>query len=236
LSPPQTADEKLDILIQQHQLLMGIITHLLQNQKTLMDLVETTLKDKDRTVETATDADRKEKKRSLVISDPLESTAPKISDWNRKDHQKIIAMVDSLNVEAVPTQVYRLLRSDRYRGNQPKLVKVVLSTSYQQKTVFSKVTSLCRIDGYKGVYIRPSMNPAERKLDYELTHSHTNGERITEAGQRFRKILENGTRMKRSAGKVFFELFSSQHLLRDTKRASNLQADARTMWVQARET
>jgi hypothetical protein len=97
-----------------------------------------------------------------------ESTATKPSERLEADKRTIIDLLDELEVEAIPTTVYRLPSKLPNGGNRPRLTKGVLSTSAQQKDVLHNANKLKNSINYSKTYIRPSMTREKRQLEYEL--------------------------------------------------------------------
>lgn len=170
LSAHDTSLENIKKTVDQSSVDSTILTQLLnlvvEQQKTLNNMFEVLCKEKEPPAET--DADLKEKKRSLVIAGLPESIQPLPSKRIEEDRQKIVKLLDALDTEAVPMQVYRLPRNPEYKGTQPRLTKVVLATSYQQRQTLSKASTVKTLPEHQGIFIRPSMNAEERKLDWKL--------------------------------------------------------------------
>uniref|UniRef100_A0A914D161 Uncharacterized protein n=1 Tax=Acrobeloides nanus TaxID=290746 RepID=A0A914D161_9BILA len=70
-------------------------------------------------------------------------------------------------IDAVPTSIYRL-PGNTTDSNRPRLFKVFLSTSAQQREVLKNAKKLKNSERFKGTWLRPSMTYEERQLDYEL--------------------------------------------------------------------
>lgn len=114
-----------------------------------------------------TSADDKERKRSIVIHGLPESTAAKASLKAKEDHESISTLLDEIDADAVPTSIYRL-PGNTNDSNRPRLLKVVLSTSAQQREVLKNAKKLKNSERFKGTWLRPSMTYEERQRDYEL--------------------------------------------------------------------
>ena len=160
-----TVQKLFDLVVAQQGILTSLLDLLLRNANDDVN-GDKTMETDETNVET--EADIKEKRRSLVISGLPESTAAIPSDRSKADRDEVVKLMDAIDAEVTPMQVYRLPRSQDYKGKQPRLLKVVLATSYQQKNALIKSKELKKNLDYGNVFIRPSMNREERQLDFEL--------------------------------------------------------------------
>ncbi|VDL62590.1 unnamed protein product [Nippostrongylus brasiliensis] len=103
--------------------------------------------------------------RSVVISGLEEARADLPPSARQKDLEgKVARVLDALDVECAPTEVYRMGRPDPAR---PRLVKIVFpSTAHFRRALAN--ARLLRHAGFPDVFIRKSMTAEERKRDYEL--------------------------------------------------------------------
>ncbi|XGW10718.1 hypothetical protein V3C99_012323 [Haemonchus contortus] len=103
--------------------------------------------------------------RSIVISglDEMQG-APTASTRRRDLEEKVSTVLNALDVECRPTEVYRMGRPDPER---PRLVKVVLPTRTHWRRALANAR-LLRGAGLSNVYIRRSMTEDERKHESEL--------------------------------------------------------------------
>jgi hypothetical protein len=119
--------------------------------------------------------EEKERKRSLVVIGLPEPEHPLASGRVKADAESVSAMLDVLNVEAVPVAVYRMGRPPQHDDNNkkgPRLLKVVLPSSQMQHRALgalkTKRQAVRNLPGCNRVLIRPSMTPEEREKDREL--------------------------------------------------------------------
>ena len=109
-------------------------------------------------------ADEKEKRRSIVISGLGESEG-KPSERNAGDAKKVVDLLDEIDVEANIVSCYRM---GLKKGSKGRLLKVVLSTSQQQRQTLMNSRKLKGSQTFNGVYIRPSLNQEERAREAKL--------------------------------------------------------------------
>jgi len=127
-------------------------------------------------------AEFKERKRSIVIMG-LPEASGKPSDRQRADKSQLAHLFDELDVEAEVVATYRMgVKKD----GGPRLTKVVLAASQQQKTVLVAAKKLKASTSFKGVFVRPSMTPAERDEDYRLR------QQLRELRQAGRRVIIKG--------------------------------------------
>lgn len=126
-------------------------------------------------------AEEKERKRSLVVFGLPESKKEKRSDRIKEDYQAVEDLLDEVGTDCVPTSVYRLPgRTDD--PTRPRLLKIVLSTSYQQRDVLKNARNLRDSQRFKRTIIRASMTKEERQLDYDLRQA---AKKLREKGNQF---------------------------------------------------
>uniref|UniRef100_A0A914EJT0 Uncharacterized protein n=1 Tax=Acrobeloides nanus TaxID=290746 RepID=A0A914EJT0_9BILA len=101
------------------------ITQLVKDQMTIMQEIMAFLKENS--------AEAKERYRSLVIFGLPEPIASTPSERIEEDKRTITQLLDELDVEAVPTAIYRLLSNKSFDKPRPRLLKLVLSTSAQSE-------------------------------------------------------------------------------------------------------
>ena len=109
-------------------------------------------------------AEEKEKRRSIVISGLGESEG-KPSERNAGDAKKVVDLLDEIDVEANIVSCYRM---GLKKGSKGRLLKVVLSTSQQQRQTLMNSRKLKSSMKFNGVYVRPSLNQEERARESEL--------------------------------------------------------------------
>jgi hypothetical protein len=115
--------------------------------------------------------EEKERKRSVVIIGLPEPEAIGSVQRAKADVQTVETMLDALNIQAVPSQVYRMGKptDDKKR---PRLVKVVLPSSKIQHMTLGALKrrrqELQNVDGFQRAIIRPSLSPEELVKDREL--------------------------------------------------------------------
>ncbi|XGW34903.1 hypothetical protein V3C99_018728 [Haemonchus contortus] len=103
--------------------------------------------------------------RSIVISflDEMQGAAP-ASARQSDVEEKVSTVLDALDVECRPTEVYRMGKPDPGR---PRLVKVVLPTRSHWRRALANAR-LLRNAGLSNVFIRRSMTEDERRHENEL--------------------------------------------------------------------
>lgn len=107
--------------------------------------------------------EERERTRSIVISGLPESQSHTAFNRIVHDFSSTQHILDFLNVDCLPTTVYRMGKPNPSR---PRLLKVILPCSRFQKTVL-KLAPRLRFFSQKGIYIRPSLTFEERKLRRE---------------------------------------------------------------------
>ncbi|EYB90673.1 hypothetical protein Y032_0216g2378 [Ancylostoma ceylanicum] len=110
-------------------------------------------------------ADEEKRARSVVLSGiPEADPGSRPSERQVDLENKVMDVLNVLDVECRPVEVYRLGRPDPSR---PRLIKVVFPTRAHWRTALSN-GRLLRSSRLSGVFIRRSMTEEERKKDYEL--------------------------------------------------------------------
>jgi hypothetical protein len=115
--------------------------------------------------------EEKERKRSVVIIGLPEPEIDGSVQRAKIDVQNVEAMLNTLDIQAVPSQVYRMGKptGDKKR---PRLMKVVLPTSKIQHLTLGalkfKRQDLRNLQGFEKAIIRPSLSPEELVKDREL--------------------------------------------------------------------
>ncbi|EYB97204.1 hypothetical protein Y032_0142g2297 [Ancylostoma ceylanicum] len=109
--------------------------------------------------------DSEKKSRSIVVAG-LPEANPDLRPSERQPdlEMKVTQLLDVINVECRPTEVYRLGRPDKSRS---RLVKIVFSSTAHWRSALSNA-KLLRSSCLPNVFIRRSMSFEERKKDYEL--------------------------------------------------------------------
>lgn len=151
--------------------------------KTLMSALSTAKEHLEKIYSEPT-AEDVERRRSIVIAGIPEPTNVLPSELRNRDYATVSEIMDEINVETSPALVYRLgvkKPSESGRPTRPRLLKVVLGASFQQRNVLANAKKLKNSENYSKIFIRPSLTPEERKFDYELR-------------QAARKLRENGHR------------------------------------------
>jgi hypothetical protein len=142
--------------------------------KQLQDAVDDHVKELNTLLAGFETPEEKERKRSLVVIGLPEPEHALASGRVKTDAESVSAMLDVLNVEAVPVAVYRMGRPPQNNDNNkgPRLLKVVLPSSQMQHLAFgalkTKRQAVRNLPGCNRVLIRPSMTPEEREKDREL--------------------------------------------------------------------
>ena len=113
--------------------------------------------------------EEKERKRSLVIIGLPEAELG--DSIQRADSESVVSMLRTLEVEARPTQVYRMgKRSDD--KTKPRLVKIVMPSSQLQRRCLGalkeKREALRKVEGFKKAIVRPSLTPEQLDIDRKL--------------------------------------------------------------------
>lgn len=101
-----------------------------------------------------------ELKRSIVLSNIPESPSSSAAAKIAHDCTCVRQILDFLDVECMPTAVYRMGKPGQSR---PRLVKVVLPTSRFQSEAVKRAPRLRFFPPQKGIYLRPSLSKEERE-------------------------------------------------------------------------
>ncbi|EYC30630.1 hypothetical protein Y032_0005g2761 [Ancylostoma ceylanicum] len=99
-----------------------------------------------------------ERKRSVVMAGVFESDAPLSSTRVSRDITCVRQIFDFLCIDAQPSCVYRM---GRYDSKRPRLLKVVLPSSYFASLLLKRAPKL-KSFAMRGIFIRPSLPQAER--------------------------------------------------------------------------
>lgn len=104
--------------------------------------------------------------RSIVISGLGEEfhVSEKPSERQKKLEGQVTQILDVLDVECRPVEIYRMGRRDE---NRPRLVKVVLPSASHFRVILAKAREL-RHRGFTHIFIRRSMTREERQREFEL--------------------------------------------------------------------
>ncbi|XGW32360.1 hypothetical protein V3C99_017144 [Haemonchus contortus] len=100
-----------------------------------------------------------ERTRSVVIHGIPEFSSPMSVNRAFADFNAVLSILNHLDVECIPCNVYRLGRPD---SNRSRLVKVIFPSSVFQRIVLKRASRM-RSFFYQGVYIRPSRTKEERE-------------------------------------------------------------------------
>ncbi|VDO86746.1 unnamed protein product [Haemonchus placei] len=104
----------------------------------------------------AVDADLQ---RSIVIAGVPEYRSLNSVERANHDYQCICSILSFLDIECIPSVVYRMgVRN----SNRPRLIKVVMPSSKFQRQAVQRAPRL-RFFSHKGVYLRPSLTKEERE-------------------------------------------------------------------------
>lgn len=96
--------------------------------------------------------------RSIVVSGVPESPSESSTGRIQHDVACVTTVLNFLNVECMPSAVYRM---GPRQSSRPRLLKVILPASRFQREVIQRAPRL-RFFFHKGVYIRPSLTKEER--------------------------------------------------------------------------
>ncbi|KAK6047658.1 hypothetical protein COOONC_14838 [Cooperia oncophora] len=130
--------------------------------------------------------DAEKRCRSIVISGlPEQGAELKPSEKQRELEEKVAGVLDVLNVECRPVEVYRMGRLSDVR---PRVIKVVLPSRNHWLTALSNARFL-RSSQYSHVYVRKSMTPDERRHDFELRQEAN--KRNNECGKKTWVVYKN---------------------------------------------
>lgn len=111
------------------------------------------------------DAEEKERLRSFVIYGIAESGEETNRGKYNDDLGKVNSLLDVLDIETGPANVYRM---GKQQDNKPRLIKVVMPTSYHKNLVLKNAISLKNLPAFANVFLRPSLTLEQRKADYDL--------------------------------------------------------------------
>lgn len=135
--------------------------------------------------------EEKDRLRAVVISG-LNETGAKPTERRANDINSVNQLIDELNVDATPVQVFRMGRpsmasSEGANGNlllkkRPRLLKVIFQTTGQQREMVKSARQIKDSAIFKGVFIRPSLTAEQRKIEFELREElksrRANGESV----------------------------------------------------------
>lgn len=145
--------------------MLALLLQIVGQQQTIIHSLQVQQKPKDGDGDDSTiDAETKERKRSLVIYGMPESKETTGRGKFLDDKSTIGKLLDVLDVECEPTQIYRM---GNPKNDKPRLVKVVLPSSYYKSDCLKNAKKL-KTSEFTGVFIRPSMTKAERDADFLL--------------------------------------------------------------------
>ncbi|EYC30261.1 hypothetical protein Y032_0005g2544 [Ancylostoma ceylanicum] len=103
--------------------------------------------------------------RSIVLSGlPEPSEELRASEKQAELEKRVTDILDVLEVDCKPSEVFRM---GRVNGGRPRLVKLILPSRSYWATALRNAHRL-RTSSYSSVFVRKSMTPDERKLDYDL--------------------------------------------------------------------
>ncbi|XGW16282.1 hypothetical protein V3C99_001610, partial [Haemonchus contortus] len=103
--------------------------------------------------------------RSLVVSGIDEAPHQLKPSERQKDlENKVADLLDVLEVECRPVEIYRMGKLDPSR---PRLVKILLPSKAHWRTALANAKNL-RSAGLANVFVRKSMTAEERRHEYEL--------------------------------------------------------------------
>ena len=93
----------------------------------------------------------------------------KPSARQNSDLKAVQSLLDELDVEAKPVTVYRMgPREDDDGNKRTRLLKVVMPASVHARLALKNSKNLKNVDGYKKVFVRPSLTREERVEQAEL--------------------------------------------------------------------
>ena len=134
--------------------------------------------------------EEKERKRSLVIIGLQEPTDSKASERTKSDNISITELLDTLDVAAQPTAIYRMGHPDPNRfpskpRKGPRVLKVVMPSSAIQRQVLAALrkhrNELKSNKKFERCLVRPSLTPEQRALDKQ---AHDELKRRKQAGEK----------------------------------------------------
>lgn len=112
---------------------------------------------------TASD-DEKERRRSVVVSGLAESAGTP-SNRSESDKKQITNLLDEIDVEGTIVSCYRL---GQKKEGRHRLLKVVLATSSQQRSLIANARKLKASATFPRVFIRPSLTPEQQHKEFQL--------------------------------------------------------------------
>lgn len=135
--------------------------------------------------------EERERKRAIVITG-LPEQGQKASERHENDITAVRDIIDELDVDATATNVFRMglkTHSSRQADNgnlvlrsNPRLLKVILQTSGQQREVVRNAWKMKDSARFRGIFLRPSLTKEQRDSEYnlrmELRRRRENGERV----------------------------------------------------------
>lgn len=122
--------------------------------------------------------ERKEMERSIVIAGIPECRSSRAVDCINFDYDCVFKLISFLDVPVRPVAVYRM---GRRVGGRPRLVKVVLPTSYFRDVIIKK-SHLIRNSPFRGTFIRPSLPKSERTSTVAKTVRSSRANTIPSSG------------------------------------------------------
>jgi hypothetical protein len=127
------------------------------------------------TITSVESAEEKERKRSMVVIGVPEPENGDSIERADKDSDSVVNMLRALNIQARPSQVYRMGRPKPANDNgkpNPRLIKVVMSSSFFQKQTLHALKTrrqqLKNVCGFARALVRPSLSPDELIEDRKL--------------------------------------------------------------------
>uniref|UniRef100_A0A7I4XYW4 Uncharacterized protein n=1 Tax=Haemonchus contortus TaxID=6289 RepID=A0A7I4XYW4_HAECO len=103
--------------------------------------------------------------RSIVLSGLEEAPPHSLPSEKQRDlESKVFDILDVLNVECRPVEVYRM---GKEVSSRPRLVKVLLPSRFHWRTALANARNL-KTNGFANIFVRRSMTHEERKQEYEL--------------------------------------------------------------------
>ncbi|EYC04930.1 hypothetical protein Y032_0021g309 [Ancylostoma ceylanicum] len=121
-------------------------------------IVSSNTSSSDKSVESRTSFEEIERNRSVVISGVTESKAKNSTVRAHDDYVTVKEILDHLSVECNPLSVYRM---GKPMTKRPRLLKVVLPTSFFQRQMLRRAHWL-KSFSVRGIFVRPSLSKAER--------------------------------------------------------------------------
>lgn len=112
-------------------------------------------------------AEEMERRRSVVVCGLPEAEGSP-SARREGTRKASVELLNALNIDSEIISTYRLGRPPTGENNKPRLLKIVFPNSNAQKEMLRKARGLRGQDQYNGVYIRPSLTPAQLNAEYLL--------------------------------------------------------------------